>query len=215
MNLLDGILEFFFPRRCAFCHRLTQNDAGICPRCRATLPFTETAAKQELPPLSACYSPLYYVDPVRKSLLRFKFGGLSMYAEVYGEFLVKCIDENRISCDSISWVPLSRRRLRRRGYDQARLLAEAVAKRSGIPCVPSLRKLRHTRAQSATGGAEKRRKNVRNAYAAIHTEEIKGSTVLLIDDIVTTGATLCECAGVLKKAGVKEIIGLTLARRKD
>lgn len=215
MKFPDAILELLYPRRCAFCHRLTQGGAKVCPLCLTKLPYTRDAARQQLPHLSACWSPLYYVDDVRRSLLRYKFGGLNLYAEVYGEFLAKCIDENGISCDSITWVPLSRRRLRRRGYDQARLLAEDLAARRGIPCAPMLCKLRNNRAQSATGNAQKRRRNVKGVYEAVKDAEIRGKRVLLVDDIVTTGATLSECASVLKKAGAKEVTALTVARRKD
>ena len=215
MKILDRILDLLFPRRCVFCHRLTQDDADICMLCRQKLPYTGDASKQSFPGLTACYSPLYYVDSVRASLLRFKFGGLMHYAETYGQFLIKCIDENQISCDSITWVPVSRRRLRQRGYDQARLLAEEIAKRKGYICEAMLRKKRHNRAQSTAGSAEKRRQNVKDVFEILPDAEVRGKTVLLIDDIVTTGATLSECAGVLRRAGASKVIALTLARRKE
>ena len=215
MKCIDILLDLLFPRKCAFCRRLTQNGAVICPRCREKLPYTNYAARQDFPHLDGCYSPLYYTDEVRQSLLRYKFGGLRMYASVYGEFLAKCIDENRISCDSISWVPLSRRRLRQRGYDQARLLAEDLSARLSVPCLPTLRKNRNNPRQSATGNAEKRRRNVKGVYAAMPEADLDGKTILLVDDIVTTGATLSEAASVLQKAGAASVIGLTLARRKE
>lgn len=214
MKLLDGLLDLLFPRRCVFCRRLTQKDAPVCPRCLAQLPYTGPAARQQFPRLN-CYSPLYYTDEVRSSLLRYKFGGLNAYAKGYGEFLSKCIDENAVSCDYITWVPLSRRRLRRRGYDQARLLAEELSRRMDLPCKPTLRKKRDNRAQSTAGNAEKRRQNVKDVYEALADAEIRGKRLLLVDDIVTTGATLSACAAELKKAGADLVVGLTLARRKD
>ncbi len=215
MKALDRILDFFFPPRCTFCHRLTQEGAAVCPRCRERLPFTGSAAQQSFPHLDGCCSPLYYTDSVRDSLLRYKFGGLKLYAAVYGEYLAKCVDENTFSCDSITWVPLSRRRLRRRGYDQARLLAEEVGKRLRLPCVCLLRKKKNNPAQSRTGNAEKRRRNVKGVYEAVHDADLSGKRILLVDDIVTTGATLSECAAVLKAAGAKAVFACTLARRKD
>ena len=215
MKFLDMLLDLLFPRKCAFCRRLTQNEASVCPRRREKLPYTGYSARQDFPHLDACYSPLYYTEEVRQSLLRYKFGGLRMYASVYGEFLAKCIDENRISCDSITWVPLSRRRLRQRGYDQARLLAEDLSARLAIPCVPTLRKIRNNPRQSASGNAEKRRRNVKGVYTALPQADICGKTLLLVDDIVTTGSTLSEAASVLRKAGAASVIGLTLARRKE
>lgn len=215
MKFLDMLLDLLFPRKCAFCRRLTQNEASVCPRCREKLPYTGYSARQDFPHLDTCYSPLYYTEEVRQSLLRYKFGGLRMYASVYGEFLAKCIDENQISCDSITWVPLSRRRLRQRGYDQARLLAEDLSARLAIPCVPTLRKIRNNPRQSASGNAEKRRRNVKGVYTALPQADICGKTLLLVDDIVTTGSTLSEAASVLRKAGAASVIGLTLARRKE
>ena len=209
-----ALLDLLFPPRCTFCRRLTQNGALVCPRCREKLHYTRPAAPPQFPHVQSCCSPLFYLDEVRSSLLRYKFGGLRMYAEVYGEFLAKAIDENAITCDSITWVPLSRRRLRRRGYDQARLLAEALAARTGLPCEALLQKLRHNPAQSSAGNAEKRRRNVRGVYAVLDGAAVKGRRILLVDDIVPTGATLSECAAVLRKAGAKEVCAVTVARGK-
>lgn len=215
MKLSERLLDLFFPRKCVFCRRLTQNGALVCPRCMDKLPYTGAAARQEFPHLKACWSPLYYSDTVRDSLLRFKFGGLKAYAAAYGDFLAKCIDENGISCDSISWTPVSRARLRRRGYDQARLLAEHVSAKTGIPCEPLLRKRRNNPAQSSMENAEKRRENVKGVYELIPGAKPQGKRLLLVDDIVTSGATLSECAHVLRAAGAKEVSALTLARRKE
>ena len=213
MKLPDVLLELLYPTRCAFCHRFTRRGEKVCDRCLRTLPYVPLSAqKQHFPHLSACVSPLYYVGDVRQSLHRYKFGGLSFYADIYVEFLVKCIDENRIICDSITWAPLSRRRLRRRGYDQARLLAEAIAARTGLPCERTLVKTRDNPPQSRTEKASERRANVAGVYRAADGAAIKGKHFLLVDDIVTTGSTLSECAGVLRGAGAAEVSAVTVAR---
>ena len=168
-----------------------------------------------MPYVEGCCSPLYYTGDVRSSLLRYKFGGINMYAGEYAKFLARCIDENAFPCDSVAWVPLSRQRLRKRGYDQARLLAEETAKLLGLPCSSLLRKKRNNPAQSGTGNAEKRRLNVKDVYEIRKYADISGKTVLLVDDIVTTGSTLNECARVLKAAGAKAVYAGTLARRQD
>ena len=151
---------------------------------------------------------------MRESLLRYKFHSLTAYAKIYGEFLSKCLDENEISCDSITWVPLSRRRRRLRGYDQARLLAEELSRRRGLPCEELLRKRRNNPAQSSLGGPAARRANVAGVYRAVSPEAIRGKRILLVDDIVTTGATLCECAGVLRHAGAAAVYAVTVARSR-
>ena len=215
MKILDGLLELFYPTKCVFCHKLTGGDK-ICKSCRDALPLTPKGAQvQKFPFISACLSPLYYTGNVRESLLRYKFGSLSAYAEVYAPIMAKCIDENEISCDIITWVPLSRKRLRKRGYDQARLLAEELSRISGVGCCRLLQKTRNNPAQSGTGSAEKRRANVSGVYRAADEDKVKGKSILLVDDIVTTGATLSECARVLISAGAREVKAVTVARKQN
>ena len=216
MKLWEFLLELLYPTRCAFCHQLTQNGETVCPNCRKKLPYTTgTAMEQKFPHLVDCVSPLYYEGDVRASLLRYKFHGVRAYAGVYGEFLSKSIDECGISCDIITWVPLSRQRLRRRGYDQARLLAEDLARRQQGQCAALLRKRRNNPAQSGTGSAEKRKANAAGVYEAIQPALFAGKRVLLVDDIVTTGATLSECAKTLRAAGAAQVYAVTVARHRD
>ena len=215
MKLLEDLLELLYPTRCAFCHRLTERRQKVCPRCLAALSrVPETVQKQHFTHISACVSPLWYEGDVRQSLLRYKFGGCRFYADIYADFVVKCIDENEITCDSITWVPLSRRRLRKRGYDQARLLAEALAARMGLPCERMLVKKRNNPPQSRTQKASERRANVRGVYEAAAGVELSGRRVLLVDDIVTTGSTLSECAGILRQAGASDVAAATVARAR-
>ena len=214
MRALNWLLDLLYPPRCAFCRRLlTGQERGVCRFCRPKLPFVPADAQvQHFKNVDQCLSPLYYYGSVRDSLHRYKFEGLTVYADIYSEFIVKCIDENQISCDSITWVPLSRRRLHKRGYDQAALLAKETGKRLGLRPAPLLLKRRDTPPQSQSGNADKRRANIAGAYCCPHPERVAGKQILLVDDIVTTGATLSEAAGVLKRAGAKAVIAVTLAR---
>ena len=215
MRLWEKILDLLYPRRCAFCHCLMRTEGGICRDCLKKLPYTgELGREQKFSHVARCVSPLYYEGDVRASLHRYKFGNLTAYAAEYTDLLLKCLDESAISCDSITWVPLSRKRLRRRGYDQARLLAEEISFRSGVPCEPMLRKLRNNPAQSRTGNAAKRKANVAGLYACPDEALVKGKRVLLVDDIVTTGATLSECASVLIRSGAAQVCAVTVARSR-
>lgn len=213
IKLLSAALDLLFPPKCAFCHRLLEHNDGVCEHCMESLPYTEAAArKQQFKNISACVSPLYYKDIVRDSLLHYKFGGVSSYSQIYAQFIGKCIDENAISCDIITWVPLSKKRRRVRGYDQAKLIACALSRNTGIECAPLLRKLRNNPAQSGSGSAEKRRANVAGVYAPVSAKAIQGKRILLIDDIVTTGSTLSECARVLRENGCADVLAATVAR---
>ena len=153
---------------------------------------------------------------MRESLLRYKFGGATGYAKVYGRLVAETVrTELPGAYDIITWVPLSRKRLRERGYDQARLLAKVTAKALGMPLTPTLYKQRNTQPQSGTGDAAKRRANITGAYRMKKGADVTGKRVLLIDDIVTTGSTLLECARVLGKAGAEQVVCATVARSAD
>ena len=211
-KMLNWLLDLFYPPRCAFCRRLLgEKEKGVCRFCRRK--YENRCIRRELAHCSCCVAPLSYEGAVRDSLLRYKFRGVAAYGAAYADFLAKCIDESQISCDIITWVPLSRRRLRHRGYDQARILAEETAKILGLPCAKLLEKRVHTRAQSGIRNAEQRRKNAKGVYVCCAPELAAGKRVLLIDDIVTTGATLTECAAVLKKAGCGAVIAAAAASR--
>ena len=209
-------LELVYPTRCCFCHRLTGRDVPVCPACGRKYPDVPLPMQeQRFRHVDRCVSPLWYAGDVRASLLRYKFRGLTGYAAVYGDFLRKCLDENGISCDSITWVPLSRRRLRERGYDQARLLAGEIARGRGMTCEKLLEKRRDTPAQSGLGGREARKTNAAGAYRVCGADTVRGKRVPLVDDIVTTGETLTECARVLKEAGAASVTAVTVARKKE
>lgn len=216
MSIFERILQLLYPGRCAFCHKFTDDGAIICKSCPDKLPYTEfDAVRQELSPKFFCYSPLYYEGMVRESVLRFKFNGATGYSEIYGKLLAKCIDENGVFCDIITWVPLSRRRYRSRGYNQTELIAKEISRINGIPCVSLLKKTRHNKAQSGTGDLAKRRENVKGVYAPLSPGLIKGKRILLVDDVVTTGSTLRECAAVLSKCGAAGVTALALARKRN
>lgn len=214
--LFEKLLDLLFPPRCPFCRAiLKDHEKIVCTACRKTLPWTrDTAQKQRFRHLELCVSPLYYEGDVRSSLLRYKFGGLSAYASAYAALLAACIDENDLSFDLIAWAPLGRKRLKKRGYDQARLLAQELSSHYAKPCPQLLIKCADNPPQSGTGSAEKRKANVAGVYRVTDPELFRGERVLLVDDIVTTGATLSECARVLKAAGAKSVSAVTLARSR-
>lgn len=216
MKITDLLLELFYPSRCAFCGRLVKSGEGMCRDCGGKLPYTGAVnAVQYFPGVSRCVSPLYYEGAVREALLRYKFGGAASYSRVFGKIMAKCIDEMQFSCDIITWIPLSGRRLRKRGYNQAQLLAERAAAELSLPCVPMLVKLRNNPAQSGIDDYKQRRRNVAGVYDVREPMLPEGKHILLVDDIVTTGATLSEAASVLRKAGAAEVTALTAARRRD
>lgn len=210
MNIKESLLDLFFPPHCAFCRKTGVH--GVCDDCARTLPYARPALC-EGGRFGKCASPLLYEDAVRESLLRFKFHGAQSAAEGYGELLARCAaEEFGGEFDLVTWAPVSEKRERERGYDQAYLLAKETAKHWDTEPVRLLRKTRNNTAQSSLTSASERQGNVLGVYRAENEARIRGARILLIDDILTTGATLGECVRVLKDAGAKSVLCATLAR---
>lgn len=215
---LGTLLDLLFPPRCVFCRRLLhRGEEGICPRCQQELPWALGAeAEQTGEFFSLCASPLWYQDQVRASFHRYKFKGVRGYSRTYGRLVAQCVQDHLAGrYDLITWVPLSRARLRQRGYDQAMLLASAAALELDDVAAETLCKVRDTEAQSGLGKNDaSRRANVLSAYQVTDPALVEGRRVLLTDDIVTTGSTLSECARVLRTAGATDVVCAALARSR-
>ena len=144
----------------------------------------------------------------------FKFHNHPEYAQAYGRELAKPV---RLflsgAYDCVTWMPVSAARRKERGYDQARLLAEALAGELNRPALLLLRKTRDNPPQSSLKGAAARRDNVAGAYLA--PSAVSGKRVLLVDDIFTTGATLEEGARVLGEAGAAQVVAAALCRAPE
>lgn len=216
-NLFTTILDLLFPPRCVFCRKILKlNQNGLCAVCQSKLPWIiGQAAEQKLEFISLCISSLWYQGEVRESVHRYKFSNQSGYADFYGRFVAQCVQdhlENRF--DLISWVPLSARSIKVRGYDQAMLLAHAVARELGGTAIKTLQKIRNTNTQSSLKDDAARKANVLGAYEVCNPDAISGKRILLIDDVVTTGSTLSECARVLLTHGAADVVCATLARAR-
>lgn len=217
MGIFSGLAELLFPPRCAFCRSFLKGGAqGMCSECEKSIAYTRSDCRQTGDFFTVCVSPLYYEGSVRESMLRFKFKEATAYVKVYGKLIADCIRENLSGqYDLISWVPLSAARLKNRGYDQAMLLAMAAALELDDVAAETLEKHTDVPAQSTIGSEEKRRANISGVYRAADEELVAGKRILLVDDIVTTGSTLSECARILLSAGAAEVLCATLARAKD
>ena len=202
----DGILRLLFPPKCILCGKLLKDEeTDLCRSCRTDSPECH---KNNLTFsfLDSWAAVWYYDGYIRKSLHRFKFSRARHYAPAYGRLLaMKLMTEYPEGFDVLTWVPVSRIRKFTRGYDQVELLAEAVGQELGMKPVRTLRKIRNNPPQSGISGIEKRRANVLGVYRLENPEQVKGKRVLLLDDILTTGATAGECARVLLTAGAKEV----------
>jgi ComF family protein len=214
MSVLTWVLDLLFPPKCVFCRKiLADGRETVCAACKSGLPrLAGGRLRTHGDYFDVCVSPLPYEGAVREAILRYKFRGAREYAETFGKMLAVCVLENLSGeFDVITWVPLSKKRLKTRGYNQAELLAEVAARELDKPAEALLVKTREVPAQSSVKGADARRANISGAFAA--EAELSGRRVLLVDDIVTTGATLSEAARTLLLADASRVVCAALAKR--
>ncbi len=212
MSFPEAILDLLYPPKCPFCGKLLEKGQLLCPECQNGLPWlTGTVGERKIELTGGCVSVAEYDERVKKGVHAFKFHGRSARSVAFGLLIAQCVKDHDLTADLVSWPPLSKKRLRERGYDQARLLAEKVGKELGLPVVRTLQK-EHRPAQSGLDGREARRTNLLGAYTAVDAEAFRDKRVLLVDDVLTTGATLSECARTLRLAGAEAVVCTTLAR---
>ena len=214
--MLHRLLALLFPPRCVLCRTfLTKEETDFCRKCRIDAPEHKNS-NSRFSFLAGWTAVWYYRGDVRSSILRFKFYGRRNYAPAYGRVLAMRLQTARMDdFDILTWVPIAFFRRLRRGYDQVELLASAVGKELNVTPVKTLRKIRNTPPQSGIKDASRRRANVLGAYKAVCPEQIAGKRILLLDDVITTGATASECARVLLSAGAKEVYFAAIAVAND
>jgi len=197
---LDGFLSLLAPPRCAGCDAPGEGSAIFCASCT---PLIERVAGP-----GAVFE---YGGPVADAIQRFKYEGRSELAALLGSLMAGAAAPWAGKVDAVVPVPLHWRRRRERGYDQAALLAMPVAKALGVvPLLRGLRRVRNTPSQVQLPHGERQR-NVAGAFAP---RQLRGlRRVLLIDDVRTTGATLCAASRALAAGGVSEVHTLVLAAR--
>ena len=214
MKLKLWLKELFFPRKCVLCKRiLEREETDLCRKCRAEVPEHQTQPVK-LPNLDSWLAVWYYDGKVPESIHRFKFYGQRHYAECYGRLLAMKLSGEAEDFDLLTWIPTGKKRIRERGYDHAQLLAEVVAREMQIKPVRLLKKKWDNPPQSTLKGAAERRANVLGIYQVTDRELVKGKRVLILDDVITTGATAGEAARMLLLADAAQVhCGVVAAAR--
>ena len=214
MRVGEALLDLLFPPKCPFCQRLLHDPrAPLCPNCQASLPWlTGRAGERRVDFTQGCWSPLAYQAQVREAVQRYKFAPAPAYGRPFGLLMAQCARDQGVEAELVTWAPLSKKRRRKRGFDQGELLARTVGECLALSVLPLLEKSRHTVPQSSLPDGAARRANALGAYSLLPGRRIEGGRVLLVDDVVTSGATLSECARLLCQGGAKQVLCLTLAQ---
>lgn len=229
-KVTQSALDLLFPRHCLGCRR---EGRLLCPDCSAGLPRLEPPycpvcaqpgatgrlgrcrwCSETPPAVDGIRSPFLMEGIVQEAVHGLKYRGLRVLAPELGVLLAQYLEAHplpvELPVELIVPVPLHRRRLRSRGYNQAALLARELGKRSGLPVDDGLLVRNLDTPPQVAADREQRRSNVSGSFHCVG--EVPARAVLLVDDVATTGSTLSACAAALKDAGATQVWGLTLAR---
>ena len=168
------------------------------------------------PKISAIYAATEYHDKtISELVIRLKFRGVAGISDILAGLLIRHLELARFARKDgqiIIPVPLHKKRLRERTYNQAELVAKKVAGHLGLPArADVLKRIKNTDPQTKIADRKARHENVKNAFACAKPEAVKGKTIILVDDVATTGATLNECARALRQSGARSVIAFVVA----
>lgn len=203
-KLKNSVKDILFPVRCPYCETVIHKTEYACEDCKKKFP-SPAIIKYAVGGYK-CTSPFPYDGIFKKAVKRFKFGNKGGYAKQLAFPIVQSILESYqcVNFDLITCVPMHKKRLVQRGYNQAELLAKECANIMNIPYCDTLEKFKENREQHSIKASE-RAKNVKGVYRITDKELVNGKNILIIDDIITTGNTLGECAKILMKQGCKSV----------
>lgn len=203
LKVYNEILDIIYPaeEKCIICK--SDGFIGLCPCCKKSI----NRAIFENNNLS--YG--FYGGILKKLILEFKYESNYTAGYLLSNFLLEIIEENNIKADVICYVPMTKKAEKKRGFNQCKVIAKNISNATGIPVRKCIKKIRNTKEQK-TLNKEERIENLSGAFKVNNVDNIRNRNVILIDDVITTGATISECQNILKKSGAKKIIVLTIAK---
>jgi ComF family protein len=208
--ILQLLERQLLPRRCAFCAtRCEEHETHICEPCLDDLPWQTEIVLLATAPLAVSIAPFEYRFPIDAALKALKFKRRLDYVPAFADMLWRIHAELPQDIDALLPVPLHWRRHAVRGFNQAVELCRELKKRTGLPVLQNFRRCRATPFQSGLEAGERRR-NLRDAFES--RGRVKAQHVLIIDDVITTGATCSELARVARAAGAEKVSALAIAR---
>ena len=227
-NIKNHALALFFPNRCVYCGKVILPEEKLCEDCKTELPVIanptcsfcgaskeDCACKKQRFYFERIVAPFYYENQIETAVHRLKFQDKPYLAKTYAKDIAKAIQaqEDFPKIDVITFIPFTKKQKRERAYNPSALLAEYLSEELTIPMEPLLFKMYETKTQHILPG-EARSGNVLGAYEVLETAQVENKTILLVDDIKTTGATLNECAKMLMLKNAATVIAATFAITK-
>lgn len=214
-DFFSQFLNLIYPQRCILCGKIIPYGTKICDKCSGQALSVCSNKRIYIPKWGktiVCYAPFIYKNIIRKSIIDFKFYSKTELTDFFTEKILEQITKNQsLNFDFISCVPLSKQRLKLRGYNQSELLAKSLSKKLDIPFCECLEKIKDNIEQHRLN-EKSRHKNVKNVYISKNKSKFYQKSILLVDDIITTGATLTECSSVLFGDNVKQVTCAAIAQ---
>lgn len=189
---------------CKKCGAFMPNENQYCPRCKNT--------KHQFDRVVSAY---VFDDDIVKLMYKFKYGDAQYLATYFARPMYKAFANSGLEVDIVTYVPLCTKRQKKRGYNQAKLLAKEFCKLSGLPLIENnLVRIKETDYLAKTKTRKERQESLDKAFVTIDKTAFADKSILVIDDVITSGATINEISKTLKKAKAKNIYGLTVANTK-
>ncbi|MGL4730703.1 MAG: ComF family protein [Clostridium sp.] len=210
--IIECILDVIYPKddRCIYCQKEYAKD-DVCFQCKKDIYFlNEPFLIYHDNKSYKCYSIAKHKGVIRDLVMRLKYSSEFYSADILAKYLIFMINEKNIKADAVTFVPLSRKTYNKRGYNQAEVLAKKVAEKLGIPCKAMLKKVKETKDQIGLTSLE-RWQNIDGCFKFNYKKDVF-EKVIVIDDVVTTGATIINCTKELKENGVKKVFILTVTK---
>lgn len=202
-NIFSAVLDIIYPAddKCIICN--AEDFIGICSLCKSNIKRIQT--QEEI------LSYGFYGGILKELILAFKYDKNFTAGDILVDLLLSLIEEEKVDGDYICYVPMTKRSMKKRGFNQCEVIAEKIGDKLNIPVSKCLIKNKNTKEQK-TLSKEERMKNIEGVFDIKNKSKIYNKKVILIDDVVTTGATLLECKKLLEKNAVEKITILTIAK---
>ncbi len=215
-NILYCLAQLIYSgdERCVICNEYSEESEPLCTKCRKKMRrcsesfYIGTNDEKYL-----VWSVFYYSNIVKELIIRLKYKRDFICGEILAKHMVELVKDKGLQFDLIAYIPMTKKALKNRGYNQSEFLANYLSRFLNIPVVCNLVKIMDTKDQIGLNG-EERWKNMKTCFQISINDYMKNKKILLIDDVITTGATAFYCAHNLKKSEIDNVCILTIAKSK-
>lgn len=213
-NILHCLVELIYSgdEQCVICKEYCEESEALCTKCRGKLRYSkESFYIKNHEEKYLVWSVFYYSNIVKELIIRLKYKSDFICGEILAKYMSELVKNNELQFDLISYVPMTKKALKNRGYNQSEFLANYLSRFLNIPMICALIKIKETKDQIGLSG-EERWINMENCFEVEENKLIKNKKILLVDDVITTGATAFYCARSLKEKGISDVYILTIAK---